>query len=352
MVTINSKELYEVLAKTPAEQNIMLAGKHGIGKSQILTHYYESNGIPVISLFLGQMSDPGDLIGLPDRNSTNQTTTFLPPFWFPQNEKPVVLFLDELNRARPEILQSVMDLALNKKIAGRSLPKGSIIISAVNNGDEYQITDLDPALISRFNIYDFRPSVREWLLWAEKNMIDVRIISFIQKNPSDLDGDSISVNDEQNLEKTPDRRGWEKVSNIIKTINSLSKTDQKIIAGIIGSKTTARFFSSLNNSNLLSAEDILGHFSEHTETLKTYKTPELALLNDEIYRYLETQNPVANAGKNLLAYGQWLKKSKKNEALAHLASNFTDPNYETAKEFIVSECNELYLLFIDFIQNM
>ena len=32
MTTIDSKELYEILAETPAEQNIMLAGKHGIGK--------------------------------------------------------------------------------------------------------------------------------------------------------------------------------------------------------------------------------------------------------------------------------------------------------------------------------
>ena len=39
MTTIDSKELYEVLAEIPAEQNIMLAGKHGIGKSQILTKY-------------------------------------------------------------------------------------------------------------------------------------------------------------------------------------------------------------------------------------------------------------------------------------------------------------------------
>ena len=31
--------------------------------------------------------------------------------------KPIVLFLDELNRARPEILQTVMDLALNRKLA-------------------------------------------------------------------------------------------------------------------------------------------------------------------------------------------------------------------------------------------
>ena len=40
MVTIDTKELYEILEETPAEQNIMLAGKHGIGKSEIITKFF------------------------------------------------------------------------------------------------------------------------------------------------------------------------------------------------------------------------------------------------------------------------------------------------------------------------
>ena len=36
-VTINISELKEALELTPSTQNIMLVGKHGIGKSEILT---------------------------------------------------------------------------------------------------------------------------------------------------------------------------------------------------------------------------------------------------------------------------------------------------------------------------
>lgn len=133
-INIDVKQLLDILAMTPAEQNIMLAGAHGIGKSRILTDYFESKGIPVVTLFLGQMSDPGDLIGLPGKNEKTGKTDFLPPYWFPTDGKPIVLFLDELNRARPEILQSVMDLTLNRKLAGKALPEGSRIISAVNAG--------------------------------------------------------------------------------------------------------------------------------------------------------------------------------------------------------------------------
>ena len=152
-VVIDTKKLFHILSVTPASQNIMLVGRHGVGKSEILSNFYESQGYKLVTLFLGQMSDPGDLIGLP--RLTNERTEFVPPYWFPTDGQPIVLFLDELNRARPEILQTIMDLALNRKLAGRSLPEGSRIISAINEGDEYQLTLLDPALVSRFNIYYF-----------------------------------------------------------------------------------------------------------------------------------------------------------------------------------------------------
>ena len=181
-ISVNITELRHLLDVTPASHNIMLVGNHGIGKSEILTSFFSDKGLPVTALFLGQMSDPGDIIGLPSKDEATGKTVFMPPYWFPTDGKPIVLFLDELNRARPEILQTVMDLALNRKLAGRRLPEGSRIIAAVNQGDQYQLTDLDPALVSRFNIVNFKPTVAEWLLWAQKEGIDQRVIDFISAN--------------------------------------------------------------------------------------------------------------------------------------------------------------------------
>ena len=141
-ININVKELKNLLDSTPHTHNIMLSGKHGIGKSRIITDHFSAKGQKVVTLFLGQMSDPGDLIGLPNKDEKTGKTVFMPPYWFPTDNQPLVLFLDELNRARPEILQTIMDLALNRKLAGRELPAGSRIVSAVNDGEEYQLTDL------------------------------------------------------------------------------------------------------------------------------------------------------------------------------------------------------------------
>lgn len=352
MTVIDTNELYRLFEITPAYQNIMLAGKHGIGKSQILTKYFTEKGFKVVSLFLGQMSDPGDLIGLPDREAATGRTQFLPPFWFPQDNTPVVLFLDELNRARPEILQSVMDLALNKTIAGRPLPEGSRIISAVNLGDEYQLTDLDPALVSRFNIYEFRPSVTEWLLWAQKNDIDQRVIGFITENSDALDGDTDYIGELDNLEKSPDRRGWQKVSDIIKGVSELDMIFLKAISGIVGARVMAKFSQYIAANHMVTGRDVYSDFEAVQQLLEKYRTPQLAIVNDSIYQFLEAGEEIPGAASNLLHYAQWLKNTGRNEALSHFANNFLDVHYPKAQGFIMSKLPGLYSMFIEFIEGI
>lgn len=357
MIKINSTELKQLLELIPENQNILLAGKHGIGKSQILTKFYEEKGMKVVPLFLGQMSDPGDLIGLLNKNEETGKTEFMPPYWFPTDDKPIVLFLDELNRARPEILQTIMDLALNKTLAGKKLPKGSRIISAVNSGDEYQLTDLDPALVSRFNVFEFVPSSSEWLLWAEENNIDKRIIKFIAENPDYLDGATLRKED-MGLEKSPDRRGWERLSEIIKDkTNASAEIYKKICAGIIGMPAATKFFVSLSSSKILTAEDILTHnFKDIEETLKGYTTPDLAIINESIFRYIHTKNydksKEKTIAKNLENYFGFLILEMKQEAMGHFANLYNDENYKKVVAFIMLNTPKLQDKIIKFISSI
>jgi hypothetical protein len=43
-ISINTTELKSLLDITPADQNLMLVGNHGIGKSEILTEYFSGKG--------------------------------------------------------------------------------------------------------------------------------------------------------------------------------------------------------------------------------------------------------------------------------------------------------------------
>jgi len=352
-VRIDGNLLLELLEETPATQNIMLMGKHGIGKSQILENFYTAKGFKVVTLFLGQMSDPGDLIGIPHKNEETGHTEFMPPYWFPTDDTPVVLFLDELNRARPEVLQTIMDLALNRKLAGRSLPAGSRIISAVNNGEEYQLTDLDPALVSRFNIYEFVPSVQDWLLWANRSGIDERITAYIAANPKALDNQT-SVEDLDNLEKTPDRRGWVRVSELIRGKPELKQSHKSFIAGIIGGVAANRFFEFMDQNHLLTAKELLlGNYEMNRLKMEDYKTPQFATINDAVFVFLESAK-YSDSDKKLMAenlsnYFKFLESKKLREAMAHFANMFSGTMYPNALVFIIGECPELYSRMTKFV---
>jgi len=353
-ISVNSTELRDVLDAIPAEQNIMLVGSHGIGKSEILSSYFEGKGMKVVALFLGQMSDPGDLIGLPTKDETTGRTEFAPPYWFPVDGKPICLFLDELNRARPEILQTVMDLTLNRTLAGKRLPEGSRVIAAVNEGQRYQLTDLDPALVSRFNIVEFAPTVQEWLLWARKNEVDNRIISYIEENPTWLDGDpGIDADADTGLDKTPDRRAWKRASDIIKGHSDLEGVYAKVLSSVIGPKAASLFVSGIHSRKLVQAKDLLFDYDKVLPKLGEYQMHELSIVNEAIYRYLEVEklsdDRAKTAASSVEKYFDWLVKSRK-EAAAHFASLYTQQTYSNAVSFMATSAPILTYTMITYVK--
>ncbi|MCR5188088.1 MAG: AAA family ATPase [Treponema sp.] len=355
-MTVDTKQLTYILDHTPASQNIMLVGKHGIGKSRILEDYFSEKGAKVVTLFLGQMSDPGDLIGLPEKNEKTGKTDFMLPYWFPLDNEPVVLFLDELNRARPEVLQTIMDLTLNRKLAGKSLPEGSRIISAVNKGNEYQLTDLDPALVSRFNIYDFQPSVEDWLAWGQNSGIDPRILSFINDNPEYLDSDE-DQGLAENLERFPDRRSWERTSQIIKDFDQLTDLQKPLVSGILGNKASALFFRHASQNDFPSAKDLLtSTFSDFIPKLEKLDAPKLSLLNTGLLKFIESksynQTEEEKLPQNLELYFDYLEQLGHKELQAQFVSLLKAEKYPESLYFISTKAPGLYKKLFDLVSNM
>lgn len=357
-ISCNITELKQLLEATPASHNVMLVGNHGIGKSEILSEFYGALGMPVVALFLGQMSDPGDLIGLPCKDEKTGKTDFMPPYWFPTDGKPIVLFLDELNRARPEILQTVMDLALNRKLAGKLLPEGSRIISAVNAGDQYQLTDLDPALVSRFNIVNFKPTAEEWLLWARKSGLDPRVIGFIDENRMWLDKDPDQKEGaDTGLDKTPDRRAWKRVSDVVANKAELKEIDSKIISSIVGPKAASAFIQNAATRKILSGREVLAGFDKAKvkDTIAEYGIHQLSVVNEGIYRHLEVEKvrekDVNSYSENLMSYFQYLTKHRK-EAAAHFANIYVQGTYQDAIGFIATKCPMLVMMLVSYVKGI
>jgi len=249
-------EIKNIFEKTPIKQPILLRGGHGIGKSEIFTQIGTDLGYDrVITLFLGQAADAGDIIGLPTRipvvvdGEETFMTDFAPPKWWPRNQdEKVIIFLDELNRGKPEIMQCVMDMVLNRVLNGRRLPPHTRIVGAMNPMDDgyYQVEDLDPAFIDRWNIYDFTPSVEEWCDWAFNNGINPLVRTFIAHHPDHLDPPNSKDKTTKSQDVNPSRRSWVRISDTLNAAPELLdaknlSTLVNMVMGVVGSRSTSQF---------------------------------------------------------------------------------------------------------------
>lgn len=363
---ISIKQLRNLIANTPASHNIMLVGDHGIGKSEILKQCFEhpeESGLggkiqpmKVVALFLGQMADPGDIIGLPrpvrvqaSDGTMQEKMDYARPQWFPTDGNPIVLFLDELNRARPEILQTVMDLTLNRTLMGKELPKGSRIISAVNWGEDYDTNRLDRALVSRFNIYKFAPTADEWLEWAEAKGLDDRVLLFFSasENKDYLDGIPNTKRDPDELEKTPDRRAWERVSDVIQGKATLSDDLIMAITGIVGQVAASKFITSCKDG-IISAKDLLLNYEKVKANVEKYDSIKQAVLVKSIFRMLNSgdyqEDEAPEMAKNLVSYVRFLQM-RKSENFAGFYTEYQNAHerYPVASNFLknVSACKPI-----------
>jgi len=305
----NIAEMKRIFNVMPIDQAIMLIGIHGIGKSEIVKQIFENDGYVVITFFLGQMADAGDLIGLPDRTEVEfkyngatvkqKITEFCPPKWWPRDsDAKVVVFMDEFNRGKPEVYQCIFDMVLNRKLNGLELPKHTRIIAAMNPiGDEYDydVEELDPALYDRFNVYLFHPDADEWLDYAMKTKHNKYVIGFISKNTSFLDPPSMAK-DRKLGEVYTSRRSWTRVSDLMDANPGIEKIEdgsflKTVLMGIVGVGATAKFAQYIKEAatNLSGAKIVTGWDRNIQMEIKQMNNSDIIHLNKEIVIYIETQ---------------------------------------------------------------
>jgi hypothetical protein len=122
---------------------------------------------PVIDRRLSQMTE-GDMVGLP--STDGETTRFNPPDWYKRAcIMPCVIFLDELNRATPEVMQAAFQIVLDRELNGWKLHPLSRVYAAINASAIYTVNEMDPALLDRFYAIDLEPSLKEFCVWARDN---------------------------------------------------------------------------------------------------------------------------------------------------------------------------------------
>ncbi len=289
---MNTKTIEQAISALNPDIAVLIRGPHGIGKSHLARRLAQSLNLPFIDVRASTMQE-GDVVGYPDLEKIKETgvSSFALPSWFMRaSREPVVLMLDELNRATPSVMNSFFQVILDRCLGNGPdglpiyLHKDTRIVSAVNTGSDYAISDMDPALLDRFWVADLTVDSTDWIDWAKQNGINEVIIDFLNNHPEHLREDG----EVEPGKVTPSQRSWQRLSDNLQHIElkTESKVNQLvyiIASGFIGVETASAFSSFVEKYNfVLQAEDILNRFESVKKRIPVDNTEQLTILTEKI----------------------------------------------------------------------
>jgi AAA domain (dynein-related subfamily) len=261
MSSMSIKTFLNVAAKLPVETSILLRGPHGIGKSQVVRKVASHFALPVTDRRLSQMTE-GDMVGLP--STDGEVTRFNPPDWYKAAcTKPTCLFLDELNRATPEVMQAAFQIVLDRELNGWKLHPDTRVFAAVNASAAYTVNEMDPALLDRFWTIDLSPTVEDWVVWARDGHVHDTVTDFIAGNDRWLD----CPKDAEPGKVSPSRRSWERLSHALVTSGIADDPKHDLFypmcLGYVGTEATIAFHSFAKTiENQVTGEEILRDYGK------------------------------------------------------------------------------------------
>lgn len=312
------------LAITP-----LVSGRHGIGKSQMVKSIAQDLGGVCITIEGGTLKE-GEITGLPyqfkDENGQIRFR-FLPYYAVeriqaeekrlfelsgrtvaqemlsgdenryamndltPQEKisallsgkvRPVILFIDEINRTENSVYKELMNILLTRSVNGYEFPWWVFFVGAMNPSTQnsvYATNEMDPAQLDRFIKIKVGDNTKEWLSYGKTAGIDPRILSFIKDNPKCLSSQAKDLDDEEKPEPSP--RGWDMVDTLLSSEEMLRpfftdkendpKTVEKdmknLVAAKLGASVATMFFASIvSKARALMPEEIFADDANLTNT--------------------------------------------------------------------------------------
>jgi midasin (ATPase involved in ribosome maturation) len=319
-----------------ARHPVMIRGRHGVGKSETVYSFAKAIGRPVVERRASQMTE-GDLVGLPIVE--NDSTAWNPPDWYKQAcNEPVVLFMDEIDRAVQEVRQGFFQLTDSRTINGHKLHPDTLIFAACNggvHGAQYAVSDMDPAELDRWTVFDLEPTVEDWIdgFASVNGRINNMIVDFIRDNNVQLE----HKGEFEPNKKYPSRRSWVRFNDTVAHI--LSDKDWKkqtttiynVASGFLGFEAAVALKDYLDKyEKQLSVNDILTE-GKHDKT-KGFKLNDHIALSDKILASGRIKKDMPKAEMDNLARYFFLLPS---EAAMKFYTNATkgDENIQFLLEF-------------------
>jgi GTPase SAR1 family protein len=151
-----------------ANVNLLLIGEPGTGKTAIIEELYQDAFTKVL---VSAMVEE-DVAGLPYRNGDKEMRT-CPQFLdellaLSKTKKKTCLLLDELDKARQEVADTLLTLIQSRKIGKWELPINCDIIATANPTHSGGGNGISEPMQNRFSIVNWKMSEEKWSNWCEK----------------------------------------------------------------------------------------------------------------------------------------------------------------------------------------
>jgi hypothetical protein len=166
--------------------NVMTFGPAGIGKTEIAMQAVGQEGFKYVYLNLSVLEAP-DLMGLPMIDEATKTATYAPPSIIPllvegSNDKPVVLLVDEVDKAKPELQNPMLELFQFRSMNGRKMNIHSVIATGNLPDENAHSQPVSHALTNRCSVYRVTHAFDPWWEWATAAGVNPLIIGFLSRN--------------------------------------------------------------------------------------------------------------------------------------------------------------------------
>ena len=151
-------------------QNVLLIGKHGVGKTAIIKNAFERNKIKWRYFSAATMDPWTDFVGIPKEATKivdGESISYIKmirPLDFVLGEVEAI-FMDEFNRSPKKVRNAVLELIQFKSINGEKFPNLRMVWAAINPDDDpesYDVEKLDMPQMDRFEVHkkiDYKPDV-------------------------------------------------------------------------------------------------------------------------------------------------------------------------------------------------
>lgn len=224
--------------------NLITFGPAGIGKTEIAMQVCEESGHGHKYLNLSVLEAP-DLLGLPTVSEKTGKSVYALPEGFPlvteEDSKETVLLVDELDKAKPELQNPMLELFQFRSINGTKL-KFKAVIATGNLPDEgaYSQT-VSHALTNRCGVYRVTHSFDAWQNWAVPAGVNPLIVGFLSRSTNFLlqpppDGDETAY-------CHPSPRAWTLAARDLDATSSRDSIEfqELLVAGRVGTGAATKF---------------------------------------------------------------------------------------------------------------